>query len=317
MAEVADSSGSCFAQTLQEPVDPKAGVKKLSVDGITAEEAEAELGGGVSAVRVDEDSDTVTLFARWSAPDGTPEEDAHPHICCSVQDDYESLGGDLWAMRYRMEAVECAELLFAGPEYDFENTTEIKGSRASEPLEFASELRSEPERFASDSESLGERRWVWRWAPEGLASGTEIPVLVLADGGETPNYVSVFEPMVLRGELPPFAIVGLVSGNEALDGELDVERWGEIEDIRQLGLSLPTRPLGGLPPRGPLRRAPRLCLGRGGAGCARPLRFAARPRDRGRQEQWRRVGGPCLCAPPGTRAALHQHESGRGGVCGG
>ena len=131
VAKVADAGGSCFAQTLLEPVDPEAGVEKLSIDSIKAEQAEAELGKSVSAVRVDEEADTITLFARWSAPEGTAEEDAHPHSCCSVQDDYEPLGDDLWALRYRMEAVACAELLFAGPEYDFDNTTEIKGSRAS------------------------------------------------------------------------------------------------------------------------------------------------------------------------------------------
>ena len=31
----------------------------------------------------------------------------------------------------------------------------------------------------------------------------------------------------------PLVIVGVESGNESLDGELDADRWGEIEDIRQ------------------------------------------------------------------------------------
>ncbi|MBX3118614.1 MAG: hypothetical protein KF784_06085 [Fimbriimonadaceae bacterium] len=151
---------------------------------------------------------------------------------------------DLWALRIRVpnadQAVVTWGFLLTGPvrPTSFKADGVYRGPKAEPALTVADPLQGKIEPFEIDSKALGEKRKGSLYLPPSslLKPGQKIFALYAADGASK-MFAEVMEPLMLAGELPPIAIVGLESGGyrgeqgKSYDPEQDMRAKEYIREI--------------------------------------------------------------------------------------
>lgn len=191
----------------------------LPVDDITPAGALTFLKGDDLAV--ERKGDAFTVVAR-STPDRT-------HLCCTFQTEMSRIGEtDLYAARFRAARLDEAMIMLVPPSGSSQPGMKVLFWRG--PKAPAAPQAVEMEKLSGEivqkefwSEALGETRRVLVYLPADYKRASDLHVLILADGLVT--NLNALENEVRAGRFPPFAMIGLPSGQE-----------GIVEDRSALGI---------------------------------------------------------------------------------
>lgn len=151
---------------------------------------------------------------------------------------------DLWALRIRVPNADQIVLTWGfipmgpvGPTR-FNPEGVYRGPKAEPELAKAKLLQGKLEPFEIESKALGEKRKGSVYMPPAsLIKPGEKPFALYAADGASQMLAEVMEPLMLKGELPPIAIVGIESGgykgdrSKPYDSEQDMRAKEYIREI--------------------------------------------------------------------------------------
>jgi enterochelin esterase-like enzyme len=143
-----------------------------------------------------------------------------PEMCCTLQDGIwrQFDGTDLWVARYRLADLQAGMIYQSTSrteESNVKNAIEWRGPFAPTILPKNEELAGKVEDFTLASPQLKEVRRFSIYAPPNVATLSNLPVIVMADGG---GYANLADGLIKAGKIRPVIIVGMDSGNESIVG---------------------------------------------------------------------------------------------------
>ncbi len=200
------------------------GVCNLPIDDVTLAQAREMLEGrDIAYTAVD---NVFTLYQRGPLEDRKilrmMGRSPGPGMCCSFQSGHwrRFRGTDLWVMRLRLRGLEAATIYQqVGRFGDDTPTTSIKyrGPMAPPVAAKSTPLIGRLETFSLTSPQLKEVRKFGVYTPPNVATLRDLPVIVMADGVGR-NQAELVEALILAGKIRPVLLVGMIAGNEGIDG---------------------------------------------------------------------------------------------------
>lgn len=156
--------------------------------------------------------DRLSLIARLG-------KDGWTALCCAVQTPLESIGGtELAGITVRIPHIREAVLdVTHHPADRTSPPIDIRGPDAPPPPARANPLRGVITSVLIDSVILGEKRRINIYRPHLAPEGQRLPVIYLADG-DTAAFAPLAEAATAAGRAAPAMIVGIESGQGALEG---------------------------------------------------------------------------------------------------